>query len=46
MVQFHSTTEMKERIDVLDWDKLSTYGQGDLPQLAFVVREMLAELGQ
>jgi len=36
---------MKERIDVLDWDKLSTYGQGDLPQLAFVARGMFAELG-
>jgi len=35
---------MKERIDVLDWDKLSRYGQDDLPQLAFVARGMLVEL--
>jgi hypothetical protein len=34
LVHFESSTEMKDRIDVLDWDKLSTYGQDDLPQLA------------
>ena len=28
-VHFDSPTEMKDRIDVLDWDKLSTYGQDD-----------------
>ena len=35
-VQIQSTTEMKDRTHVLDWDKLSTYGQDDLPQLASV----------
>jgi hypothetical protein len=35
---------MKDRIDVLDWDKLSMYGQDDLLQLAFVARETLVEL--
>jgi hypothetical protein len=35
---------MKDRIDVLDWDKLSMYDQDDLLQLAFVAREMLVEL--
>ena len=44
MVQFQSTTEMKDRIDVLDWDKLSMYDQDDLLQLAFVARETLVEL--
>ena len=44
LVHFQLTTEMKDRIDVLDWDKLSRYGQDDLPQLAFVARGMLVEL--
>ena len=35
---------MKDRIDVLDWDKLSKYDQDDLLQSAFVAREMLLEL--
>ncbi len=42
-IQFQSTTGMKDRIDVLDWDMLSTYGQDGLRQLVFVAREMLAE---
>jgi hypothetical protein len=44
MVQIRSTTEMKDRIHVRDWDKLSMYGQDDLPQSAFVVKETLVEL--
>ena len=36
--------EMKDRIDVLDWDKLSMYDQDDLLQLASVARETLVEL--
>jgi hypothetical protein len=43
-VQIQSTTEMKDRTHVLDWDKLSTYGQADLPQSVFVAREMPVEL--
>ena len=43
-VQSQSTTEMKDRTHVLDWDKLSMYGQDDLLRSAFVVRETLAEL--
>jgi hypothetical protein len=35
---------MKDRIDVLNWDKLSMYDQDDLLQLAFVARETLVEL--
>jgi hypothetical protein len=35
---------MKDRINVLDWDKLSMYDQDDLLQLAFVARETLVEL--
>ena len=34
LVHFQLTTEMKDRIDVLDWDKLSRYDQDDLLQLA------------
>ena len=30
MVHIQWTTEMKDRIDVLDWDKLSMYDQDDL----------------
>ena len=44
MVQFKSTTEMKDRIDVPDLDMLSMYDQDDLPQSAFVARETLVEL--
>ena len=44
LVQFKWTTEMKDRIDVLDWDKLSMYDQDDLLQLASVARETLVEL--
>jgi hypothetical protein len=44
LVQFQSTTEMKDRTHVLDWDKLSTYGQDDLLQSVFVAREMPVEL--
>jgi len=43
-VHFLLSIEMKGRNDVLDWDKLSTYDQGDLLQLAFVERETLVEL--
>jgi hypothetical protein len=35
---------MRDRIDVLDLDMLSTYDQDDLLQLAFVARETLVEL--
>lgn len=45
LVHFEFPTEMKDRSDVLDWDKLSTYDQDDLLQLAFVAREKLVELG-
>jgi hypothetical protein len=44
LVQFQSTTEMKDRTNVLDWDKLSMYDQDDLLQQVFVAREMLVEL--
>ncbi len=47
VVQFQSTTMMKDRTNVPDWDKwdkLSTYGQDDLLQSVFVVRETLVEL--
>ena len=44
LVHFQSTTEMKDRIDVLDLDMLSTYDQDDLLLLAFVARETLVEL--
>jgi hypothetical protein len=42
LVQFQSTTEMKDRTNVPD--KLSTYGQDDLLQSVFVAREMPVEL--
>jgi hypothetical protein len=45
MVQFQSTTEMKDRMHVPDWDKLSMYGQDHLRQSVFVARETLVELG-
>ena len=44
LVHFQSTTEMKDRTHVLDWDKLSKYDQDDLLQSAFAVRETLVEL--
>ena len=44
LVLVWSTTEMKDRIDVPDLDMLSMYDQDDLPQSAFVEREMLVEL--
>jgi len=44
LVQFQSTTEMRDRIHVLDLNMLSTYGQDDLLQSVFVVRETLVEL--
>ena len=44
LVHFESPTEMRDRIDVLDWDKLSMCDQDYLLQLAFVVRETLVEL--
>ena len=44
LVHFQLTTEMKDRIDVLDWDKLSMYGQDVLLRLTSVVRETLVEL--
>jgi hypothetical protein len=47
VVQFQSTTMMKDRMNVPDWDKwdkLLTYGQDDLLQSVFVVRETLVEL--
>ena len=44
LVQFQSTTEMKDRMHVPDWDKLSTYGQDDLLQSVFAAGETLAEL--
>jgi hypothetical protein len=43
-VQLQFSIEMKDRIDVLDLDKLSTYDQDDLLQSVFVVRETLVEL--
>ena len=38
LIQLQLTIEMKDRIDVLDWDMLSVYGQDDLYQLASVAR--------
>lgn len=35
---------MKDRIDILDLDKLSTYDQDDLLRSVFIVKEMLVEL--
>ena len=32
VVLVHFATEMKDRIDVLDWDKFSMYDQDDLLQ--------------
>ncbi len=44
LVQLQSTTEMKCRIDVLDWGMLSMYDQDVAHQSVFVVRETLVEL--
>ena len=44
MVHIQWTTEMKDRIYVLDLDMLSMYDQDDLLQSAFVARETLVEL--
>jgi hypothetical protein len=44
MVRIQWTTEMKDRIHVLDLDMLSMYGHDDLLQSVFVVRETLVEL--
>jgi hypothetical protein len=44
LVQFQWTTEMKNRIHILDWDMLSVYGQDDSHQSVFVAKEMLVEL--
>ena len=44
LVLFQSTTEMKDKIDVLDWDMLSMYGQDDSLRSIFVARETLVEL--
>ena len=43
-VQIQSTTEMKDRTHVLDWDKLSMCDQDDLLQSIFVAKEMPVEL--
>ena len=40
LAQILLTTETKDRIDVLDLDKSSMYGQDALHQLAFVAIEM------
>lgn len=42
-VQLQFSIEMKDRIDVLDLDKLSTYDQDDLLRLVFAARETLLE---
>ena len=44
MVRMQWTTEIKDRIHVLGWEKLSMYDQDDLLQSVFVVRETLVEL--
>ena len=44
LVHLQRTTETKGRNCAPDWDMLSMYGQGDLRQLVFVVRETLVEL--
>jgi hypothetical protein len=43
-VRFQWTIEMKDRIDVLNLDMLSTCGQDDLLQLAFAGEGRLVEL--
>jgi hypothetical protein len=44
LVQLQSSIETKDRINVLNSDKLSIYGQDDLVPLVFVARERLVEL--
>ena len=44
LVLVWSTTEMKDRTHVLDWDKLSMCDQDDLLQSIFVAKEMPVEL--
>ena len=34
LAQILLTTEMKDRIDVPDWDRLSRYDQDDLPSVS------------
>ena len=43
LLQPPCSTEMKDRIHVLDLDMLSTYDQDVLLQLVFAARETLAE---
>jgi len=45
LVQIQSTTEMKDRIDVLDWDKLSMYDLDVFYLSMLAVEEMLDVLG-
>ena len=42
--RFQWTIVMKDRTDVLNLDRLSTYGQDDLPQSVFVAGETPVEL--
>ncbi len=44
LVLMQFSIEMRERINVLNSDKLSRYGQDDLAQLVFAAREALVEL--
>jgi hypothetical protein len=43
LVQLQFSIQTKDRINVLNSDKLSMYGQDDLVQLVFVARERLVE---
>jgi hypothetical protein len=44
LVHFQRTTEMRDRRNMPDWDKLSTYGQDDLLRSVVVLGETFAEL--
>jgi hypothetical protein len=44
LVHFQRTTEVRDRRNGPDWDKLSMYDQDDLLQSVFAVRETFAEL--
>ena len=44
-VQLLLSTKMRDRGDVLNWDKLSKCDLDDLVQSVFVARETLVELG-
>jgi hypothetical protein len=44
LVQLLFSTKMRDRGDVLNWDKLSKYDLDDLVQSVFVARETLAVL--